>query len=62
MATTMREQAIATHSTMEQMERTLEKNLEDHNNGVEVDLEYLMFAEFRKANPPSFRGTYNPTE
>ena len=27
---------------------------------MEDDLEYLKFAEFGKANPPSFQGTFNP--
>ena len=42
------------------MEQRIEKNLEGHNDGAEIDLEYLKFAKFRKANPPSFRGAYNP--
>ena len=25
-----------------------------------MDLEYLKFAKYRKANPPSFRGVFNP--
>ena len=25
-----------------------------------MDLEYFKFAEFKKANPPSFRGAFNP--
>ena len=45
---------------MEQIELRDEENPERHNGGAEVDLEYLKFAEFRKANPPSFRGAYNP--
>ena len=60
MAATMREQAAAAHRMMERMEQRDEENPEGHNGGAEVDLEYLKFAEFRKANPPSFRGTYNP--
>ena len=31
-------------------------------NGPGVDLEYLKFAEFRKENPPSFRGTFDPNK
>ena len=27
-----------------------------------MDLEYLKFAEFRKANPPSFRGAFDPNK
>ena len=30
--------------------------------GSEVDLEYLKFSEFRKANPHSFRGAFNLDE
>ena len=45
---------------MERIEQRDKENLEGHNGGVEVDLEYLKFAEFQKANPPSFRGAYNP--
>ena len=29
-------------------------------NGSKVDLEYLKFVEIRKANSPSFRGTFDP--
>ena len=58
MATAMREQAAAAHHMMEWIEQRDEENPEGHNGGAEVDLEYLKFAEFRKANPLSFRGTY----
>ena len=60
MAATMKEQAIATHQMMERMEQRDEENPEEHNEEAEVDLEYLMFAEYRKANSLSFRGAYNP--
>ena len=55
----MREQSTAAHHMMEQMERRSKENLDGHNGGVEIDLEYLKFAEFWKVNMPSFRGTYN---
>ena len=39
----------------------LDKQGERRNpNGVEVDFEYLKFAKLRKANPLSFRGTFDP--
>ena len=59
MAATIREQAAAAHRMMERMEQRDEENLEGHNGGAEVDLKYLKFAEFRKANMLSFRGMYN---
>ena len=60
MAATMRELVVAAHRMMERMEQRDEENPKGHNEGAKVDLEYLKFVEFRKANPPSFRGTYNP--
>ena len=27
---------------------------------MEVELEYLKFAKFQKANPPSFKGAFDP--
>ena len=60
MAAAMREQAAAAHRMMERMEQRDEENPEGHNGGAEVDVEYVKSAEFQKANPPSFRGTYNP--
>ena len=59
MAAAMREQATTTDRMMERMKQKNEKNSEGYNGGAEVDLEYLKFAVFRKANPPSFRGAYN---
>ena len=59
MAADMREQATATNRMMERMKQRNKENSEGYNGGAEVDLEYLKFAEFRKANPPSFRGAYN---
>ena len=35
-------------------------NRSGNKHGNEHGEEYLKFAEFCKANPPSFRGTYNP--
>ena len=58
MAAAMREQAAAAHRMMERMEQRDEENPKWHNRGAELDLEYLKFAKFRKANPPSFRGAY----
>ena len=47
---------------MEQLEQQGEEGRGGDPNGVKVDLEYLKFAEFRKANPPSFHGTFDPTK
>ena len=60
MAAAIREQVAATHHMMEWMERRSKENLEGHNGGAMIDLEYLKFTELRKANPPSFRRSYNP--
>ena len=59
MVAAMKEKATAAHHMMERMEQRDEKNSEGHNGGVEVDLEYLKVAEFRKANPSNFKGAYN---
>ena len=59
MAATMREQATVAHYMMEQMNRRSEENLDVHTSGAEVGLEYLKFAKFWKANPPSFKRVYN---
>ena len=45
---------------MEQMEHRSKENLEGHKGGAKIDLEYLKFFEFEKANLLSFRGAYNP--
>ena len=50
----MREQAATTNHMMEHIERRLEENMGGHGGGAKVDLEYLRFPEFRKANPSSF--------
>ena len=56
----MREQAMAAHQMMDQLGRQPEVGQGRNPNGLEVDLEYLKFAEFRKVNPPSFRGAFDP--
>ena len=40
--------------------KTTRRRTQRKPNGHEVDLEYLTFGEFQKANPPSFRGAFNP--
>ena len=60
MAAAMREQAPTAHRMMERMEQRDEENPEGLNGGAEVDLEYLKFAECKKANLLNFRGAYNP--
>ena len=47
---------------MKQLERQHEASYGGNPNGLEVDLEYLQFAEFRKANPPSFREAFDPNK
>ena len=58
MAYAMREQATVAHQMMDQLGRQLEASHGGNLNGPGVDLEYLKFAKFRKANPPSFRGAF----
>ena len=60
MAHAMREQAAAATQMMGQMGRQPEVGHGGNQNGPVVDLEYLKFAEFKKANPPSFRGAFDP--
>ena len=66
MAYAMREQAAATHQMMDQLDKWLEAghggNLHGLGNphGLGADLDYLKFAEFRKANLPNFRGVFDP--
>ena len=60
MAYAMREQGSAAHQMMDQLGRQPEADQGGNPNGSEVDLEYLKFAEFRKANPPSFKGAFDP--
>ena len=60
MAYAMREQVATAHQMMDQLGRQPEGDHGGNPNGPEVDLEYLKFAEFRKVNPPSFRGAFDP--
>ena len=59
MAYAMREQATAAYQMMEQMGRQPEESQGGNPNRAEINLEYLKFAEFRKANLLSFRGAFN---
>ena len=56
----MLEQAAVAHQMMDQLGRRPEAGHEGNPNSPGMDLEYLKFAEFRKANPPSFRGAFDP--
>ena len=56
----IREQVATVHQMMDQLGRQPEAGLERNPNGPRVDLEYLKFAKFRKANPPSFSGVFQP--
>ena len=60
MAYAMWEQAIAAHQMMDQLGRQLEVGHGGNSNGPGMDIKYLKFTEFRKANPPNFRGVFNP--
>ena len=60
MAYAMQEQATAAHQMMDQLRRQPKAGHKGNSNGPGVDLEYLKFAEFKKANPPSFRGAFDP--
>ena len=60
MAYAMQEQAAIAHQMMDQLGRRPEVGDGGNPNGPEVDLEYLQFIEFKKANPPSFKGTSDP--
>ena len=60
MAYAMQEQAAVAHQMMDQLGRWPEAGHGENPNGREMDLEYLKFAEFRKANPPSFQGAFDP--
>ena len=62
MAYAIREQATAVHQMMNQLGRRSEAGLEGNPNGPGVDQEHLKFAEFRKANPPSFKGVFDPVK
>ena len=50
MAYAMREQVVAAHQMMDQLGREPEVGHGRNPNGPRVDLEYLKFVEFRKAN------------
>ena len=58
----MLEQAAATYQMMDQLGKQPEVGHGGNPNGPGMDLEYLKFAEFRKVNPPSFRGVCNPNK
>ena len=45
---------------MDQLGRQPEVGHGGNFNGPGMDLEYLKFAEFRKANLPSFEGVFTP--
>ena len=45
---------------MDQLGRWPEASHGGNPNGLEVVLEYLKFVEFRKENPPSSRGIFDP--
>ena len=45
---------------MDQLGRQPRAGHSGNLNGSKVDLEYLKFAEFRKANLPSFQGAFDP--
>ena len=62
MAYVMRKQAMVAHQIMDQFGRQPKESHGGNPNGLEVDLEYLKFAEFWKANPLSFRGAFNPNK
>ena len=54
MAHAMQEQVVAIHQMMDQLGKWPEASYEGNPHGPEADLDYLKFAEFRKANSPSF--------
>ena len=47
---------------MDQLGRRPEAEHLGNLNGHKVDLQYLMFAELWKANPPSFKGAFDPNK
>ena len=59
MAHAMREQAAAAHQMIDQLGRRPEAHHRGNPHGPGVDLDYLKFVEFRKANPPGFRGAFD---
>ena len=62
MAYAMRKQAVVAHMMMDQLGRRPEAEHLGNLNGHKVDLQYLMFAELWKANPPSFKGAFDPNK
>ena len=60
MAHAMREQAAAAPQMMDQLGRPPKASHGGNPHGPGADLDYLKFAEFRKANPPNFQGAYDP--
>ena len=56
----MREHATTVNQMMDQLGRQRKEGHGGNPNGPENDLEYLKFLEFRKVNPPSFRGAFDP--
>ena len=60
MAYMMREQAAAAHQMMDQLGRQPKVGQGGNPIRLEVNLEYLKFAEFQKANPLNFRGAFDP--
>ena len=58
----MREQAVAAHQMMDQLGRRPEAGHGENPYDLVANLDYLKFVEFRKANPPSFRGAYDPNK
>ena len=55
----MQEQATTAHQMMDQLGRQPEVGHRGNPNGQGMDLEYLKFTNFRKANSPSFRGIFD---
>ena len=60
MAYAIQEQAATTHQMMDQLGRRPKAGYGRNPNGLEANLEYLKFAKFKKANPPNFRGAFDP--
>ena len=59
LAYAIQEQAAIAYQMMDWLERRPEVHHEGNLNGSWMDLKYLKFAEFRKANPPGFRGAFD---
>ena len=54
----MQAQATAAEHMMDQLNWRFEESV----GGNGANAEYQKFSEFRKANPPSFKGAFNPDE